>query len=118
MLRIYLMRQWSGLSDPLLEDSLCEVASMGHFAGLALNADRIPDESAILQCRHMLARHRLRQGWFKAVDGRLREPGYHLSRGTMVDATLQKASGSTKHKPASVTRRRARRAKGAGISLT
>lgn len=90
---------------------------MGHFAGLALNADRIPDERTILQFRHLLARHHLTQGWFEAVEGRLREPGYHLSKGTMVDATLLKASGSTKNKPASVTHRCARRAKGAGMSL-
>ena len=57
MLRIYLMQQWFGLSDPLMEDSLYEVASMRHFAGLALNDDRIPDERTILQFRHLLARH-------------------------------------------------------------
>ena len=62
MLRIYLMQQWFGLSDPLLEDNLYEVASMWHFAGLALHDDRIPDESTILQFRHLLARHHLRQG--------------------------------------------------------
>lgn len=33
MPRIYLVRQWSGLSDPLREDSLYEVASMGHLRG-------------------------------------------------------------------------------------
>lgn len=58
-----------------MEDSLYDVAPMGHFAGLELNAARIPDESAILQFRHMLARHHLTQGLFEAVDGRLREQG-------------------------------------------
>ena len=98
MLRIYLMQQWFGLSDPLMEDSLYEVASMRHFAGLELNDDRIPDESTILQFRHLLERHHLRQGLFEAVEGHLREQGYHLSKGTMVDATLIQASGSTKNK--------------------
>ena len=97
MLRIYLMQQWFGLSDPLMEDSLYEVASMRHFAGLALNDDRILDESTILQFRHLLAHHHLRQGWFEAVQRHLREQGYHLSKGTMVDATLIAASGSAKH---------------------
>lgn len=97
MPRIYLMQQWFGLSDPLMEDSLYDVASMRHFTGLALNDDRIPDESTILQFRHLLARQHLTQGLFEAVQRHLRERGYHLSRGTMVDATLIEASGSTKN---------------------
>lgn len=98
MLRIYLMPQWFGLSDPLMEDGLYEVASMRNFAGLALNDGCIVDESTILQCCHLLARHALRQGWFEAVQRPLREQGYHLSKGTRVDATLIEASGSTKNK--------------------
>ena len=73
MLRIYLMPQWFGLSYSLMEDSLYEVASMRHFAGLELHDDRILDESTILQFRHLLARHALRQGLFEAVEGHLRE---------------------------------------------
>ena len=61
-----------------MEDSLYEVASMRHFAGLALNDDRIPDERTLLQFRHLLARHHLTQGWFEAVEGHLREQGYYL----------------------------------------
>ena len=81
-----------------MEDSLYDVASMRHFAGLALNDDRIPDESTILQFRHLLERQHLTQGLFEAVQRHLREQGYHLSKGTMVDATLIAASGSTKNK--------------------
>ena len=81
-----------------MEDSLYEVASMRHFAGLALHDDRIVDESTILQFRHLLARHHLRQGLFEAVEGHLREQGYHLSKGTIVEATLIAASGSRKNK--------------------
>ena len=62
---------------------------MRHFAGLALNDDRIPDESTILQFRHLLERQHLTQGLFEAVQRHLRERGYHLSKGTMVDATLK-----------------------------
>ena len=98
MLRVYLMQQWFGLSDPLMEDSLYEVESMRCFAGLELEDDRVPDESTILQFRHLLERHDLTQALFEAVDAELREKGYHLSKGTMVDATLIQASGSTKNK--------------------
>lgn len=34
MLRIYFMQQWYGLSDPGVEEALCEIASMRRFAGL------------------------------------------------------------------------------------
>ena len=86
-----------------MEDSLYEVASMRYFAGLALNDDRIPDERTLLQFRHLLARHHLTQGLFEAVEGHLREQGYYLSKGTMVEATLIEASGSMRfdqaHRP-------------------
>ena len=39
-----------------MEDSLYEVTSMRHFAGLALNDDRIVDESTLLQFRHSCLR--------------------------------------------------------------
>ena len=98
MLRIYLMQQWFGLSDSLMEDSPYEVASMWNFAGLEWNDDCIVDESTILQFRHLLERHALTQGLFEAVKGRLCEQGYHLSKGTTVDATLIEASESRKNK--------------------
>ena len=47
--------------------------------------------------RQVLERHVLTQGLFEAVEGHLREQGYHLSKGTRVDATLIAASGSTKN---------------------
>ena len=55
MLRIYFMQQWYGLSDPAMEDSLYDVASMRRFAGAALDA--IPDETTICKFRHFLERH-------------------------------------------------------------
>ena len=79
-----------------------------NFAGLALNDGRIPDESTILQFPHLLACHPLRQKWFEAVQGHLHEQGYHLSRGTMVDATLIEASGSMKHQACERDRHHAR----------
>ena len=47
--------------------------------------------------RQVLERHHLTQGLFEAVERHLRAQGYHLSKGTMVDATLIEASGSTKN---------------------
>ena len=90
---------------------------MRHFAGLALHDDRIVDESTILQFRHLLARHHLRQGLFEAVEGHLREQGYHLSKGTRVEATLIEASGSRKHKARQRDREMRSTRKGGGRCL-
>src|SRR4030065_674118 len=54
MLRIYFMQQWYGLSDPLMEDALYDSESMRRFAGIDLGEDAIPDETTILNFRHLL----------------------------------------------------------------
>jgi IS5 family transposase len=48
------LQQWHDLSDPAIEDALIELATMCHFAGIALITDRIPDETAIPVFRHLL----------------------------------------------------------------
>ncbi|SFB66476.1 Transposase domain, partial [Microbulbifer thermotolerans] len=58
MLRIHCMQLFYNLSDPAMEDSLYEIESMRHFAGLTLT-DRIPDETTILNFRHLLEQHQL-----------------------------------------------------------
>ncbi|RDH81774.1 MAG: IS5/IS1182 family transposase, partial [endosymbiont of Lamellibrachia luymesi] len=57
MLRIYFMQQWYSLSDPAAEDALYEITSMRQFAKLTLSQGRIPDESTILQFRHLLEKN-------------------------------------------------------------
>ena len=49
MLRVCLMQNWFGLSDPGMEDALYEVASMRRFAGLNLDDDAIPDETTLVR---------------------------------------------------------------------
>ena len=46
MLRIHLMQNWFGYSDPAMEEALYETTSLRQFAGLSL--ERIPDETTIL----------------------------------------------------------------------
>jgi hypothetical protein len=59
MLRIYFMQNWFGLSDPGMEDALYEIESMRRFAGLELMEDALPDETTILNFRHLLEKHQL-----------------------------------------------------------
>jgi IS5 family transposase len=80
MLRIHLLQQWYGLSDPAAEDALYEITSMRQFAGLSLARDRIPDESTILQFRHLLEKHQLTEALFSEVNGYLEDKG-RIDRG-------------------------------------
>ena len=57
MLRIYFMQQWYGLSDPAMEDSLYDSEAMRRFADIDLEVDVVPDETTILNFRHLLERH-------------------------------------------------------------
>ena len=59
MLRIYFLQQWYGLSDPGAEEALYDMHSMRDFAGLDLAHDPIPDETTILNFRHLLEKHNL-----------------------------------------------------------
>jgi IS5 family transposase len=60
MLRIHCLQQWYGLSDPAMEEELYEIASMRQFAGLSLARGTVPDETTILNFRHLLEQHGLR----------------------------------------------------------
>ena len=98
MLRIYCLQQWYSLSDPGAEEALYDIQSMRTFAGLDLGRDAIPDETTILNFRHLLERHALTKAIFSAVAEYLAAKGELLRGGTIVDATLIAASPSTKNK--------------------
>src|SRR5210317_1576844 len=95
MLRIYFLQQWYGLSDPAAEDSLYDTESMRRFVGVDL--DSIPDESTILRFRHRLEMEGLTAKLFQKVEGYPSEHGLIVNEGTIVDATIIGASGSTKN---------------------
>jgi len=97
MLRIYCLQQWYQLSDPGAEEALYDICSMRAFAGLELGRDAIPDETTILNFRHLLERHDLTKAVFAAVAEHLQARGALLRGGTIVDATLIAASPSTKN---------------------
>lgn len=97
MLRIHFMQQWYGLSDPAMEEALYEIASMRRFAGLSLAKGAVPDETTILNFRHLLESHGLAALIFEAVNSYLASRGLRLSKGTIVDATIIAAPSSTKN---------------------
>ena len=98
MLRIYFMQQWFCLSDPGMEDALYDSASMQRFAGLELGQNAIPDETTILNFRHLLEKHDLTRLLFEAVRDLLQDKGILVKSGTITDATIIHASSSTKNR--------------------
>lgn len=54
MLRIYVRQNWYALSDPMAEEMLYDSDAMRQFAGIELGDGRIPDETTILNFRHLL----------------------------------------------------------------
>ena len=96
MLRVHLMQNWFGYSDPAMEEALYEVMIMRHFAGL--NLDRIPDETTILSFRLMLEKHELASLVLEVINAYLGERGLLVRQGYIVDATIIHAPSSTKNK--------------------
>ena len=96
MLRVHLMQNWFGLSDPAMEESLYEIASMRAFAKLSL-VRAIPDETTILNFRRRIEEHDLAQDILDLVNKHLTRKGLMLRRGTIVDATIIPAPSSTKN---------------------
>jgi IS5 family transposase len=98
MLRVYFLQNWYGLSDPMAEETLYDSEAMRCFAGIELGDDRIPDETTILNFRHLLERHGLTEAIFADVNAHLADKGITLRSGTLVDATIIDAPSSTKNK--------------------
>lgn len=96
MLRVHLMQNWFGYSDPAMEEALYETTILRQFAGL--NLERIPDETTILNFRRLLEKYELAAGILQVINGYLGDRGLLLRQGTVVDATIIHAPSSTKNK--------------------
>ena len=96
MLRVHLMQNWFGLSDPAMEEALYEITPMRVFAGLSL-ATPIPDETTILNFRRLLETNELAPQIMGRVNAYLARKGLLLKRGSIVDATIIEAPSSTKN---------------------
>jgi transposase, IS5 family len=87
MLRVYFLQNWYALSDPMAEETLYDSEAMRRFAGIELGDDRIPDETTILNFRHLLERHGLTEAIFADVNVHLADKGITLRSGTLVDVS-------------------------------
>ena len=98
MLRIHLLQNWFGYSDPAMEEALYEVAPLRRFAGLSLTRGSVPDETTILNFRRLLETHDLAPEVLATINTYLTDKGLLLRQGTIVDATIIHAPSSTKNK--------------------
>ena len=97
MLRVHCVQVFYNLSDPGMEDLLYEAESVRRFVGLKLS-EALPDETTILNFRHLLEKHSLGQGLFAEINAHLEDQGLRLREGTIVDATIIEAPSSTKNR--------------------
>ena len=58
-LRIYFLRDEFGLSDRAAEEALYDSEVIRRFVGIVLEREPVPDETTILNFRHLLERHEL-----------------------------------------------------------
>ena len=65
--------------------------------GLKLSG-ALPDETTILNFRHLLERHSLGEGLLQEINAHLESQGLRLREGTIVDASIIEAPSSTKNR--------------------
>jgi len=90
MFKALLLQQWYALSDPGLEEAICDRLSFQRFLGLSLQ-DPVPDETRICRFRNRLAQAGLGERLFTLLEEQLQDKGLIVRRGSLIDATLVKA---------------------------
>ncbi len=80
MLRIHCVQLFYNLSDPGMEDLLYEAESVRRFVGLRLSGP-LPDETTILNFRHLLEDRRLGEGLMEEINRPPGNPGAETAGG-------------------------------------
>jgi IS5 family transposase len=96
MLRIYLLQIWFNLSDPAMEADLINIPCFRYFVNKHNDEILIPDETTILNFRHLIERHDLAKKIFCAVNAYLRTRGSRAT-GSVIDSTIISAATSIKN---------------------
>lgn len=85
------------LADLACEEALYDSTSLRRFVGIDLGREAVPDATTMLKFRRLLEKHKLGEQIFAEMGRVLQASGMKLNSGTIVDATLIGASGSTKN---------------------
>jgi IS5 family transposase len=99
MFKALLLQQWYGLSDPGLEEALCDRMSFRRFVGLSAD-QAAPDHSTLWRFRQALSAQGLDQAGFEAVNRQLDAAGLIVRQGTLIDASLIAATSRPPTPPA------------------
>jgi IS5 family transposase len=101
MLRLHFLQHWFNLSDPAAEEALYDSVPMREFVGVDLGRELVPDETTILNFRHLLERHGLGKRLFERVNEYLASRGLKVAGGTIVDRPRTNYRGirSMRHPP-------------------
>ena len=88
------MQLFYNLSDPAMEDSLYEIESMRRFASITI--DTVPDETTILNFRHLLEEHNLGEKLLNKINRYLEKKGMSFKEGSILNAMITETPTSTK----------------------
>jgi transposase, IS5 family len=91
MVKILLVQQWHGLSDPGAEEAVRDRLSFRRFCGLPLAAET-PDHASIWRFRQTVDKLGLSAALLAETNRQLDALGLVVKRGTLVDATLVAAA--------------------------
>ena len=96
MLRMYLVREWYGLSDEGVEETVNDSYAMRKFLGINFLEDKVPDASTLRRFRHFLEKQGIRDEILTEMRTALKEAGFVLHAGSVTDAALTAAPGKGK----------------------
>jgi IS5 family transposase len=97
MLRMYFLQVWYKLADESLEWHIYDSYAMRKFMRLDYFKEDVPDATTLLKFRHLLEKHNPRKELFDTLNGLMDAKGKMMHGGTIVDATIIEAPGSTKN---------------------
>ena len=96
------VRRWPTSATRWGQALLYEAESVRRFVGLSLS-EALPDETTILNFRHLLERHKLGKALFDEINAHLESQGLRLREGSIVDASIIEAPSSTKNRTRSLS---------------
>ncbi len=98
MLRMYLMQNWFSLSDEEgIEDAIYDSHAIRSFLRVNFLEQQVLDATTLLHFRRLLQEHTLGKALFGDIRNRLGKAGLVMNEGSVVDANLTSAPGSTKN---------------------
>jgi len=87
ILRVYLIQHWYGLLDERMEDAIADIQALRGFVRIGLSPEAVPDQTTLLQFRHLLEEKDLSKAILAAINAQLKAKGLMMREGTIADVT-------------------------------